>query len=83
MFGLEGQKKKKAQPFVFDLEKELKDPKKYQEVKSHIEERIQQLKSFLRAGENQENFDELGALLLGYTSLLKVIARVVAKKETR
>ena len=35
MFGLEGQqKKKKVDEFVFELEKELKDPKKLQEIRA-------------------------------------------------
>ena len=75
MFGLEGQKKKKAEEFVFDLEKELKVPKKHQEIKAHIEERIQRLKESLRSGDEKDEFDRFGLLLHGYTSLLKVLAR--------
>lgn len=82
MFGLEGQKKKKpTEDFVFDLEKELKDPKKYQEIKQKIEARIQAVKQVLRAGESQEDFDNFGLLLHGYTSLLKVIARFQTQKK--
>lgn len=82
MFGLEGQKKKKpTEDFVFDLEKELKDPKKYQELKQKIELRIQAVKQVLRAGESQEDFDNFGLLLHGYTSLLKVIARFQIQKK--
>jgi hypothetical protein len=33
MFGLENQKKKKQEDFVFELEKELKTAKKHQEIK--------------------------------------------------
>lgn len=76
MFGLEDQKKKKKpEPFVFDLEKELKDAKKYREYKDKIDERIQQIKNMLKSGETKADFDETGVLLHGYTSLLKVIAR--------
>lgn len=79
MFGLEDQKKKKIEPFVFDLEKELKDPKRYREIKQKVEERIQAIKTALKSGESKEEFDKLGMLLHGYTSLLKVMARCIAK----
>ncbi len=80
MFGLEDQKKKKKNEFIFDLEIDLKDPKKLQETKNLIEGRIQKLKTYLRAGEDKELFNQLGTLLLGYTSLLKVLTRAVTKK---
>jgi hypothetical protein len=75
MFGLEKQKKKKYEEFVFELEKELKDPRKHKEYKEKIESRIQRIKEVLRSGENKEEFDRFGVLLHGYTSLLKVMAR--------
>lgn len=81
MFGLEKQNKKKAvEEFVFELEKELKDPKTLDAIKKKIEGRIQKIKEILRDGENKEHFDQYGALLQGYTSLLKVISRGVGKK---
>lgn len=80
MFGLENQKKKKMEPFVFELEKELKDPKKHRELKQKVEERIQQIKTTLKTGENKEEFDKFGILLHGYTSLLKVMARCLTAK---
>lgn len=79
MFGLENQKKKKNEPFVFELEKELKDSRKHKELKKQIEARIQSIKQKLQAGENKELFDQYGVLLYGYTSLLKVMARTLAK----
>ncbi len=77
MFGLEDQKgkKKKAEEFVFELEKELKTPKKHQEIKSLVETRVQKIKEHLRAGEVHDDFDRLGLLLHGYNALLKVISR--------
>ncbi len=76
MFGLEGQKKKKSvEEFIFDLEKELKTPKKHQEIKARVEARIQKIKDHLRSGEQQDEFDRFGLLLHGYTSLLKVMSR--------
>lgn len=79
MFGLEDQKKKKAEDFVFELERELKNTKKHQEIKKKIESRIQKTKEVLRSGENKEEFDKFGVLLHGYTSLLKIIARFTPK----
>jgi hypothetical protein len=80
MFGLENQKKKKpAEEFVFELEKELKIPRKHNEIKAKVEARIQSLKEVLRDGEGKEGFETYGAILHGYTSLLKVFSRSVAK----
>lgn len=81
MFGLEDQKKKKkhAAEFIFELEKELKTAKKHKEIKQKVEGKIQKIKELLRSGENKEEFDQFGVLLHGYTSLLKVMSRFVAK----
>lgn len=80
MYGLEKQKNEKTpEPFVFDLETELKDRKKHKEIKDNIENRIQQVKQILQSGEDKGDFDKCGLLLHGYTSLLKVIARCIAK----
>lgn len=79
MFGLENQKeKKKPKEFVFDLETELKDPKKNKDYKKLVEERIQKIKQMLRSGSAKEDFDRFGILLHGYTSLLKVMMRFKA-----
>lgn len=81
MFGLEKNKKnKQPEEFVFELEKELKNPQKYKEIKEKIEAKIQRIKEILRTGDNQEDYDRFGLLLHGYNSLLKVIARFAAKK---
>lgn len=80
MFGLEDQKKKKTnEEFVFELEKELKNNKLHTEIKKKVEARIQQVKEILRSGEEKEDFEKFGAVLHGYTSLLKVMARFSAK----
>lgn len=81
MFGLEGDKKEdKPAPFVFDLEKELKDPKVLKEMTKKVEEKIGKVKTILRKGENKDEFDQFGVLLNGYTALLRVISRVNKKK---
>jgi hypothetical protein len=83
MFGLEGQKKKKpTEAFTFDLEKDLENSQKHEEIKHKIEEKIQKIKEALRTGENQEEFDQHGILLHGYTSLLKVLSRVLIRKKS-
>lgn len=80
MFGLENQKKKKtAEEFVFELEKELKISKIHKEIKKKVEARIQKIKEILRSGENKSEFDKFGTVLHGYTSLLKIMARFGAK----
>ncbi len=79
MFGLEEQKKKKAEAFVFELEKDLKNPAKAKELKAKAEQQIQTIKSVLKTGEEREEFDKFGVLLHGYTSLLKVMARCPGK----
>ena len=76
MFGLENTKKeKRPKEFVFDLENEMKDPKKGKELKKHVEERIQSIKLILRGGCVKDDFDHFGVLLHGYTSFLKVLSR--------
>lgn len=80
MFGLEDQKKKKSEEFIFDLEKEFKISKKNKEYKKKVEDRIQKIKEILRGGGEKEEFDKFGVLLHGYTSLLKVMARFSSAK---
>lgn len=79
MFGLEKQKKKKTEEFVFELEKELKNHKLHEDYRKKVEERIQDIRNVLRNGENKDEFDKFGVLLHGYTSLLKVMSRLSAK----
>jgi len=82
MFGLEDQKKKKkVEAFVFDLEKELKDPRRGNELKKNIEERVQEVKATLRTPESKEDYDKFGILLHGYTAVLKVFENVLAKSK--
>lgn len=82
MFGLEGQKKKKTnEEFVFELEKELKNPVKHKMIKQKVEEKLQKIKEVLRAGDDQNKFDRYGLLLHGYNSLLKVMSRFTSKTK--
>lgn len=81
MFGLEKQKKDKKEPeeFLFDIEKDLGNSAKNKALKQKVEARIQKIKEILRGGEKKEEFDQYGALLHGYTSVLKVISRFKPK----
>ena len=80
MFGLESQKKKKPnEEFVFELEKELKNPAKHKEIKEKVELRLQKIKDSLRSGDDQEEYERFGLLLHGYQSLLKVMSRFTGK----
>lgn len=72
MFGLENQRKKNKE-FVFDLEKELKNPAKLKQIVAQTEERIQHIKSYLREGEKKEEYQKLGVILQGYIALKKVM----------
>lgn len=76
MFGLEDQKKKKGDEFIFELESELKDRGHYNKIKERIDSRVQLIKETLRSGESKEEFDRFGMLLHGYTAFLKVMARL-------
>ena len=68
-----GQNKPAREIFKFDLEKELKNPKKRAEIESKCEERIKELKDKIRHGTTPKDFDDIGHLLHGYVSLEKLI----------
>lgn len=78
MFGLD-KGNKDGKEFIFDLEKELKDIKRQKEILDRIQERVQQVKTILRGGEDKEQFEKLGTLLYGYASLIKVMSRIKVK----
>jgi hypothetical protein len=79
MFGLE---KKPKEPFEFDLESELhKDPSKAKALAKEVEERIGKLKTLLRQGADNDDFDEYGVLLHAYAALQRVLKRVIEKKK--
>lgn len=82
MFGLENRNKGKDE-FVFELEKEMKDPVKGKALVKKIENRINIIKTELRSGESKEDFEKLGLLLYGYAAILKVIKRANTKSRTR
>lgn len=78
MYGLE---KKPSGPFEFDLEIDLKkDPKKTKELNKSVDDRMGKLKTLLRQGAENDDFDEYGVLLHGYAALQRVLKRVSEKK---
>ena len=79
MFGLTDSKGKDKEA-QFDLERDLKSTAKQREVKEKIQGRMLKIKSLLRQGVAQEDFNQYGILLHGYASLLKVIARFGLRK---
>ena len=79
MFDLSQGKKPKGDDYTFDLEEELKDPSKLRARKEQVEERINQLKNFLRQGGDKKSFDHAQTLLHGYLAVQKVMQRVNRK----
>jgi hypothetical protein len=76
MFGMEKQKKKgKEQPFLFDLELELKDKEKARDYAKRIEDRVNLIKGYLRKGSKKDEYDHLGVLLNAYHALAVVLGR--------
>lgn len=80
MFGLEDQKKKKkSADFVFDLEKQIQNPKTQKEIRLQIEKKLMKVKEALKKGTEKLDFDRIGVILQGYASLLKIIDRTKPK----
>lgn len=80
MFGMKKDNSKKSvTDYSFDLEEDLKDPGKLRAIKEQVEERVQQLKSLLRQGEDKQKFDEIQTLLHGYLAIQRVIQRTNRK----
>ncbi len=78
MYGLE---KSKNTAFETDLEKDLKkDPTKAQAKLKEVEGKIQELKGLLKNGAKGPEADQLGAMLQGYTALLKVLNKITHKQ---
>jgi len=81
MFGLEDQKKKKqSNEFVFELEKELNNPKRQKEIRAQIEKKLMRVKEALKKGTEKLDFDRIGVILQGYASLLKIVDRTKPTK---
>jgi len=68
-------KQKKVEPFVFDLEKDLKNADRRKELANRIGMRIERIKKALHEGSKKEDFNQLGILLNGYHALAIVLGR--------
>lgn len=82
MFGMDKKFKKKKgaiEEWEFDLEKQLENPTELRKLKTHIENRIQQLKNLLRQGEDKQTFDSAQTMLHGYLAVQKVLQRLERK----
>ncbi|MEX1012467.1 MAG: DUF5398 family protein [Waddliaceae bacterium] len=78
MFGLENKDNSNAE-FIFDLEKELSDRNKHEDLRKHIQDQVLKIKDILRKGDNKESYDKFGQLLYGYIAILKVMSRINPK----
>ncbi len=78
MFGMEkkGKKKGKTEVWEFDLEKQLANPAEKKKQKETLDQRVLQLKTILRQGEDKKTFDDAQTLLHGYLAMQKVIQRI-------
>lgn len=80
MFGLESGEKKKKEIFVFELEKEFKDPESQAKLKKRIHERLFDIKKRLQKGVKDEEYHFLAKLVFGYSSFIKVMNVCLSKK---
>jgi hypothetical protein len=82
MFGLEsGKNKNEAPEALFDLEQDVKDSKKLEDLHVMVLERIQTIKGMLQSGEKKEDYNKLGTLLYGYMAWLSVAERAAVTKD--
>jgi len=81
MYGLQNKKDKAPPPVLFDLEVDLKSPKKRRELIERIDARMGQIRTHLRAGETKETYGDLVTILNGYLALLRVLNRFDLKKS--
>ena len=76
MYGLE-KGKKGTEKFMFELEREVRErPAHAKELLGKAEKRMHEIKQALREGASEKDFDKLGILLYGYTSLQKVLKKM-------
>lgn len=77
MFGKDDKKKGDLPPTTFEMEIALKgNPSKKKELIHNMQERLESTKKFLREGSNADDFKQMGFVLHGYASFIKVIERI-------
>lgn len=80
MFNLGKEKDQgKAPEWEFDLEKDVSDAAAKKKLKAHIEQRVAELKTLLRQGEDKQTFDKAQTLLHGFLAAEKVVGRIGQK----
>ncbi|ANH78516.1 DUF5398 family protein [Candidatus Chlamydia sanziniae] len=81
MFNMENTtaKEEKDSQSLLDLEKNMHDLSKAQEIKMNVQEKVQKLNSALREGSDKDAFEQQQALLAGYLALQKVLGRINRK----
>lgn len=81
MFGLEKAASKKQadkDKDLYDFEVRVRNLAERRKLTTHIKNQTQQLKTALRKGENQEEYDQLGLLLSSYIALDKLVEKIVS-----
>jgi hypothetical protein len=81
MFGMEKKSEKKVASFTFDLENDLRDEAKRQQLVKRIEGRIRKIREVLHKGSKKDEFDQLGILLNGYHALAVVLGRASQENQ--
>ncbi len=76
MYGMKKDQGSKREKFQFDLEIEMKEqPSKAKKLIGDAADRMHEIKTALRSGVDEKDFDTLGILLHGYTALQKVLKK--------
>lgn len=81
MFGLEKAANKKQadkDKDLYDFEVRVRNLAERRKLTTHIKNQSQRLKEALRKGENQEEYDQLGLLLLAYLALDKLVEKIAS-----
>ncbi|AAP04783.1 DUF5398 family protein [Chlamydia caviae] len=81
MFNMENTaaKEDKSSRQLFDLEKDMQDLSKAQEIKANVQDKVQKLNASLREGSDKVFFEKQQTLLAGYLALQKVLGRINRK----
>lgn len=79
MFGMEEQssnKSKQVANFNYELENEIKDPKKKKELEDRVSDTSRKLKAALQVGLEDDDYNNCTCMLQGYIALQKIIGNI-------
>ncbi|SFV98938.1 DUF5398 family protein [Chlamydia abortus] len=81
MFNMENTaaKEDRSSHQLFDLEKDMQDLSKAQEIKANVQDKVQKLHVSLREGSDKASFEKQQIVLAGYLALQKVLGRINRK----